>query len=392
MSGIRLIAFREMKQLFTSKAFIWSTVIVVVAIIATAFLMNNVAKDADKPYSLGITNDDSMLTEGLRLTLEAIDREAKFTVITEEEGREELISGDLDALLIGPSDDFRVVTKDSLDYYLESALTMFVQQEALSRYILELGGSATSLEDTLTSRTLDIESIKPPEEIDSSRIIAGMLCGVLLFVGILGGGQLIAQGVVEEKSSRVVELLLATVKPWQLMTGKILGIGTAAFTQVALFVATAYISFQSTSLSDRISFSMGGVAFSIILWFLIGFTTYAILLAALASLVSRQEEVSSVVTPVMIILMIPYFASVTVAPQEPNGAIMTWLSQLPLTAPLSMPTRLAVTTVPTSQLALALVLNILLIPALIWLASKIYSNAILRTGARIKLSEALKSH
>ena len=392
MVGIRLIALREMKQLFTSKAFIWSTIIIIVSVVIASILMNNLAKDAEKPFSLGITNDESLLTEGLGITLEAVGKDAEFTVLTEEEGRQELLSGELDALLVGPSDDLRVVTKDSLDYYLESALTMFVQQEALSRYIMDLGGSAESLSKTLTAKSLDVESIKQPEEIDSSRIVAGMLCGILLFVGILGGGQLIAQGVVEEKSSRVVELLLATVKPWQLMTGKIVGIGTASLTQVALFVATAYLSFQSTDLADKISFSMGNVAFSIILWFIIGFATYAILMAALASLVSRQEEISSVVPPVMIILMIPYFASVTLAPQDPNGTIMTWLSQLPLTAPLSMPTRLAVTSVPSSQLALALLLNILLIPVLIWLASKIYSNAILRTGARIKLSEALKSH
>jgi len=212
-----------------------------------------------------------------------------------------------------------------------------------------------------------------------------------MFISLQLCGAMIAQGVVEEKSSRVVELLLATVRPWQLMAGKVLGIGVIGLGQVVVLVAAAAGSAAGFGLLDGMDLNLGATVLWTIAWFLIGFTMYALLFAAAAALVSRQEDVGTVTTPILMLMMIPYIVSVSVAPFAPDSPVVVWLSYLPFTSPLIMPTRVAVGGVEMWQVAVVMAVNIALVPLLVWLAGRIYSNAVLRSGARIKLKDALRA-
>jgi ABC-2 type transport system permease protein len=118
---------------------------------------------------------------------------------------------------------------------------------------------------------------------------------------------------------------------------------------------------------------------------------YAIVFAALGALVSRQEEVSGAVTPALMFVIIGYVLGVSILPSDPSSSLAEVLSMIPVFAPTLMPMRLAMGGVPGWEAAVSVVLVAALIPVLIWFAGRIYRNAVLRTGARVKLSQALRA-
>jgi ABC-2 type transport system permease protein len=203
-------------------------------------------------------------------------------------------------------------------------------------------------------------------------------------------GQAVAQGVVEEKSSRVVELLLATIRPWQLMAGKVLGIGIMGLVQVLLIAIVGVAAGLATGvLTLSITAAIGTVVW-LIVWYLLGFFMYAVVFAGLGALVSRQEDVGSVVAPALMLLIVGYVLGVSILPTNPGSQLMEVLSVIPLFAPTVMPMRLAMGGVAPWEAIVSIGLVAALIPVFIYVAARIYRNAVLQTGARVKLSQALQ--
>lgn len=390
-SAVRLVASREIKQRAGSKAFLWTTVVLVVLIVGGAFLAQTLRGD-ESTLAVGVTQETAALAESVTETASGFGTTAEVTTVTEEEGRTQVLDGDLDAVVLSAEGGtVKVITKSTLDTDLSSVLTVIAQQTVLAEQVTSLGGDPSDVSRAVAQASVDVEAIEPPREIDPSQIISAYLVGILMFISLQLCGAMIAQGVVEEKSSRVVELLLATVRPWQLMAGKVLGIGVIGLGQVVVLVAAAAGSAAGFGLLDGMDLNLGATVLWTIAWFLIGFTMYALLFAAAAALVSRQEDVGTVTTPILMLMMIPYIVSVSVAPFAPDSPVVVWLSYLPFTSPLIMPTRVAVGGVEMWQVAVVMAVNIALVPLLVWLAGRIYSNAVLRSGARIKLKDALRA-
>jgi len=213
----------------------------------------------------------------------------------------------------------------------------------------------------------------------------------LIYLALLFTGQAVATGVVEEKSSRVVELLLSTLRPWQLMAGKVLGIGTLGLIQMVLFgVVGVGAGLALNVLTISVSAAASTVIW-LVVWYLLGFFFYALAFAAVAALVSRQEDVGGVITPVLMFVIAGYVIGISTLPGDPSNQLCEVLSIIPMFAPTLMPMRLAMGGVPTWEAALAVVLVVAMIPVLTWLSGRIYRNAVLRTGARVKLSEAWRA-
>lgn len=390
-SAVRLVASREIKQRAGSKAFLWTTVVLVVLIVGGAFLAQTL-RGGESTLAVGVTQETAALAESVTETASGFGTTAEVTTVTEEEGRTQVLDGDLDAVVLSAEGGtVKVITKSTLDTDLSSVLTVIAQQTVLAEQVTSLGGDPSDVSRAVAQASVDVEAIEPPREIDPSQIISAYLVGILMFISLQLCGAMIAQGVVEEKSSRVVELLLATVRPWQLMAGKVLGIGVIGLGQVVVLVAAAAGSAAGFGLLDGMDLNLGATVLWTIAWFLIGFTMYALLFAAAAALVSRQEDVGTVTTPILMLMMIPYIVSVSVAPFAPDSPVVVWLSYLPFTSPLIMPTRVAVGGVEMWQVAVVMAVNIALVPLLVWLAGRIYSNAVLRSGARIKLRDALRA-
>lgn len=390
-AAIRLVAGREITTRIRSKAFIITTAVFVLVVVAGGLLLGLV-QGSISATSIGLTSDTASLAPAIEAVAAANGTDIEISDVADQAKAETQVrDGDLDVLVTGTPESFGVTVQTKLDPAVQSVLAGVAQQTALTSQISTLGGDPVAVTEAITNSAPKVTALDPQQERDASQIVAGLVSGILIFISVMTCGQMVAQGVVEEKSSRVVELLLAALKPWQLMAGKVLGIGLVGLTQVTLVVAAAAGTAAARGLVDTGSVNLGATALWALVWFVVGFTMYALVLAALAALVSRQEDVGSVIAPVTMMMMIPYFIGVTVAPNDPSNSLVVGLSYVPFFSPLLMPIRIALGTASTWEAMGVLALNLAVIPLLVWIGGRIYSGAVLRTGARVKISEAFRA-
>jgi ABC-2 type transport system permease protein len=195
--------------------------------------------------------------------------------------------------------------------------------------------------------------------------------------------------VVEEKATRIVEILLATIRPSQLLAGKVIGIGLVGLLQISIVAAATLVV---ASLAHAVSIPalsapsiLGDVA-----WFLLGFGFYATAFAALAATVSRQEEVGSATAPMGFFLLGGYLMVFFVVLPHPTSTLSTILSILPPFAAILMPVRIATGAATAGQVLLAVALLFVAIAGLARVAGRIYANSILHLGRRVRFGDAFR--
>ncbi|RLV54783.1 ABC transporter permease [Aeromicrobium phragmitis] len=389
-SMVWLVAMREVRTRVLSKVFVLTSGLFVLAIVGGGAFFAFFGPDSQDASRLGVTSDAAALEPALMTVAQASGTDVEIERVEDDAVEEKIRDGGLDAVLSGSLPDVEVTVESDLDSALQTVIVAVVQQEALAGEIAELGGDPAAVAQQVAEAEPQIASLDDEEERDPAQMIAGFVSGILIFIALMGGGQRVAQGVVEEKSSRVVELLLATMRPWQLMAGKVLGNVIVGLLEIGVIVVAALATAWGFDLLDASALNLGSVAVWMLVWFLVGFVMYALLLASLAALVSRQEDVGSVISPVIGIMMVPYIVGVSIAPWNPESPIVEVLSYIPFCSPFIMPIRVALGTAGTGDVFIALALSVVLIPALVWLSGRIYSNAILRTGARVSLRQALR--
>ena len=303
---VRLIASREVRTRLESKAYRVTTAALVAAVVIGGVLLHLVGSSQGTKHigvtatAAGITQQIEQTATGIGLTVQTRE------VATTEVGDELLKDGDIDALVTVTSPQLSITVKEKLDRTLVPLFASLAQQQALVQAVTTLGGDPAQVSQQVARAAPAVTALQPAPVVDGAQIVAGYVAGILLFLALMTTGQLVSQGVVEEKSSRVVELLLSTVRPWQLMAGKVLGIGLIGLLQVVLVVAAGVGTALGLGLLDATSLNLGATALWAILWFVIGFASYSLVLAALASLVSRQEDVASVTGPVTALMVVPY--------------------------------------------------------------------------------------
>ncbi|WP_315093617.1 ABC transporter permease [uncultured Cellulomonas sp.] len=388
-AAVRLVAGREISTRFRSKAFIWTTIALVAAVVLGGVILDFTQSRSDPTQHVGVLPAASSAAEQLVATAAVIGVTVETQEVSSADDGEALLTDGTLVALVTSTDPLEVTVQTSMPEQLIGVFATLAQQEALSSAITGLGGDAGEVGRAIAQAAPDVTALEPEPERDAGQIVAGFLSGILLFISLMTAGQLVAQGVVEEKSSRVVELLLATVRPWQLMAGKVLGIGVIGLTQVVLVVGAGAGTALALGLLDASSINLGVTALWVVIWFVVGFTMYALALGALAALVSRQEDVGSVTAPVLTLMMIPYLVGVTIGPWDPTNPLFVGLSYVPFCSPMLMPMRIALGEVAAWEVALSLALSLALVPVLVWLAGRVYSNAVLRSGGRVKLKDAL---
>ena len=207
-----------------------------------------------------------------------------------------------------------------------------------------------------------------------------------MFMAITVYGGYVLTGVVEEKSSRVVEVLLSRLPPSSLLGGKIAGIGLAGLGQFLAVAAAAAATLLVTRPSGLPPGTYEAIP-ALVLWFVLGYAFYSTLYGSLGGLASRTEDAQAAAGPVVALLVGIYVLAV-VAIADPGAGWVTILSMLPPSAPMIMPLRVSLTSVPAWQVAVAVIVMLGGIYGLIRAGARLYRNAILRTGARLRLREA----
>jgi ABC-2 type transport system permease protein len=384
---VRLVVGREVSTRFRSKAFKITTIASLVVVIGFVVVFKVVGGGSGD--AVGFTSSAQPLSAPLVSVAQAVGEKVDPSTVDQAAGEQQVRDGKLDALVTGTPDGFQVVVKQDLSNDLRDLFTVLARQIALNNEIDRLGGDPAAVNSTVNATRVDVRNLEPAREHQGARIALAFIVGILVYIAILLYGQMVAQGVVEEKTSRIVEILLTTIRPWQLMLGKVVGIGLMGLLQLGL---TAVVGVGAGVALDAFDFPTSiatGVAIWAVVWFLLGYLAYALLFAALGALVSRQEDVGGVTAPATMAIILPYVLAISILPSDPDNGLMRLLSLIPFFSPMIMPMRIALDVATAWQIALSVVLTCLLIVALVWFAGRVYRNAVLRMGSRVKLTEAL---
>ncbi|MGI9139831.1 MAG: ABC transporter permease [Gemmatimonadaceae bacterium] len=224
----------------------------------------------------------------------------------------------------------------------------------------------------------------------------GLGIAFLLYMSIILYGQNILRGVIEEKTTRVAEVVVSSVRPETLLAGKVLGVGAVGLTQQLVWVATVvtFLTYRVQIFSafgiPAPPFQLPGVSpgdgLLLLLFFVLGFIFYASLFAAVGAMVNSDQEAQQAAQPVMLMLVA---AAIFIQPVtfNPTGGLATTMSWLPFSSPIIMPLRLSIINVPTSELIGSLIVLLLSCLLVVWLAARIYRVGLLMYGKRPTLKE-----
>jgi ABC-2 type transport system permease protein len=235
-----------------------------------------------------------------------------------------------------------------------------------------------------------VESLDPQTEADESRFLFANIGAVLILVAIFSFGFTVLTGVVEEKQSRVVEVVLSTVRPRDLLMGKVLGIGILGLIQLLVFVVAALGAAVATDSFTLPATTPYAIAL-LVIWFILGYTLYSTALGFLGALASRMEEASNASTPVTMVAMISYFVAIFSVINDPDGVVATIATFVPASAPFVVPLRAAFDAISPVELVISIAITIVAIWVLFAIGARVYAGAVLQTAGRMKLRDAWRS-
>ncbi|MGE3141373.1 MAG: ABC transporter permease, partial [Thermoleophilia bacterium] len=329
------------------------------------------------------------LPEALRAAGSVQDIEITVEQVPEAEARARVGSGDADAALIdrGAAADAVVVVEEELDAELRATITQALGVSRLRAGLAEAGVPPGEADRLIAPPAITVEATEPDGP-SGGEVGAGILLAVLLYVALLFAGTVVAAGVAEEKTSRVSEVLLASLRPIDLLVGKVAGIGLVSLTQLLAAAIPALIAAFAIGTADLPDATVPAIVWGVV-WFVAGYALYASAYGALGALVGRQQEVGMVTAPLAILLLVAYLTVAVVGAGDPDGTLIAVLSYIPPFSPLVMPLRIATDTVGIGGVLVALALTLAAAAAVLWFGARVYRGGITRTGARISIGQAL---
>ncbi|MDQ3578353.1 MAG: ABC transporter permease [Actinomycetota bacterium] len=388
--AVWLVARRELRSRLRAKSFLIGTAVSIAILIAFVMMQSSLFAD-NSPIRIGLSGQATAIAGPLTAQADARDLDISTTTVPDVAAGETMVADDdLDILVSGAPAELRVLVRESLDDDLREVLDGLVQEQVLRAQLASVEElRSDEVLATVANASIDLRALSVPDPLHDQRLALALVIVALLYMALLLYGTMVAQGVVEEKSSRVVEILLATVRPWQLLLGKVIGLGLVGLAQFVVVGTVGLVLAVSTDV-----LTIAGQATSTllwgVLWYLLGYLFYATVFAAAGSLVSRQEETQSVLLPITMVLVLAFVLGFGLLTRSPSGTATTVLSLLPPFSPILMPGRIALGVAPGWQIALAIVLTTVSVTGLAWLGGRIYAGAVLRTGARLSVRQALR--
>ncbi|MFA5330423.1 MAG: ABC transporter permease [Prolixibacteraceae bacterium] len=437
-----LILKREYLTRVKKKSFIIMTLLVPLMMAALMILPTYLAMMDDKEERTIAVYDPT----GLMLNKLESNEFTKFHYIPEKEYQEltkNFKSGNYYAVLHIPENILTTSRADMLSdkqvtFDIKNLVTRrienIIEGEKRKAVIDQSGIPDLDKKLAATKTNIDVETIKIGEEgkaVKSSTemaMVIGYAAGFLIYMFVFIYGTMVMRGVMEEKSNRIVEVIISSVKPFQLLFGKIIGIGLVGLTQIAIWIVlsiaitsgvTAFIGHSSPDIANQAKNIMAGqgmdqmaaaapaaqnkvveiiglignlniplIIFSLFFYFIGGFILYASLMGAIGSAVDSDEDAQQMMLPVTMPLIFSIVILFAVA-KNPEGPLAFWASIIPLTAPVTMMVRIPFG-IPTWQIILSMVLLVVTIIGNIWIAGKIYRTGILMYGKKVNLKEIVK--
>jgi ABC-2 type transport system permease protein len=358
---VALVARRELRERVRERSFLVSTginIVIIVAVISAAALLSG----GEKTYK--VAGDPAIVRAAAQA---AGGTDVHVELVRVPDIRAALEDGSIDAAVQGG----RILSKGDPPNDLVA--------------LLQAGNNR----NVNAPPPLRVVTIEPVDKDASAKSGYTFFIVLILYGQLLTYGYWVSAGVVEEKASRVVEVVLSAIRPAHLLAGKVIGLGLLGLGNLLLIVGIGLgVAAATGALTvDGTILSAAGLALA---WFVVGYAFYACAFACAGALVSRQEDLQSTMTPLTLTILVSFFISFAVR-ESPDGLLAHITAFIPMTAPMTVPPRVATGDIAPLEVLASLLVTIAAAVALIPLAARIYSGGILRTGSALKLRDAWKA-
>jgi ABC-2 type transport system permease protein len=384
-----LVAGREIRERLRSRVFRAVTVILF-GVVAAAVVIPSLHAGTTTSQRVGVIASSAPL----EAELHDLARSTGLPVeLVNEPGlsqaRAALSAGQLDMVVDGTG---KILVKQPISAADTSAGARYVRAVSVA-----LGAQHAFAQAGLTPRQaatvakagpLPVESIQPGKQPRTTAEATALLGVILIFVVLTQYLSWTLMGVMEEKASRVVEVLLATVRPIQLLAGKVVGIGAVALAQVVALVAFALVLAEAVG-SSLVHGTAPLVLAATLVWLILGYAFYSWVYAAAGSLAERQDQVQSLALPLSAPLIFGYIVSLIGVSSGNPSLLVKVLAYLPPTAPFAMPTLIGFGDATWWQFLLSVAVTLLCTLVAAFAAAQVYRTAVLQTGRRVRLRELL---
>ena len=393
-SGVGLIARREFVERGRSRVFLGVLIGSMLVILAGMFAVSLVGRPVPSAsvtlagqYSPTLAAEVQRVATSLGVDVVVLDSPSV------ELARQAVTGGSVDAALV---DGDTIVSSGappaSVDAVLRGAATAAARVQAAQ----ELGLSQDAVDTLLEPVVIVVEDLSPSGPVDElavARGAAAFFSVVILFILVMAFGQFVGSAVVEEKQTRVAELVLAKVSTASMLVGKVLGVGGLGLVQLVVLGVTYAVGLwafgDGSAGLDLFRLGAGSLAW-MTLWFIIGYAMYSFVFATMGATVSRLEDLQSL-TYVPSVLLLPAYAVAAASLAGPASPLLAPMSLVPIWSPLLMPFRIVTGDAVWWEVGVALIGSAAFIALLVWFGARVYRGAALRTGGRVGLREAYRA-
>ena len=415
MKNIILIAKREFFTQVKKKSFIILTLLTPLLIIVFGGVVSLMFQANETQMQISVIDKSGLFKDRLKS-----DQNIRY-VFSSEETEKSLIKAletteEMNAVMIIPKKDIHelensieVLTNKNLSNEARKNIAGNISEIIKAEKINALGISTAQIEDLNKSVNLHVVNVLEKEKKQDSFLVGvksglSMFLMYCVFTFIMMYGIRVMRSVLEEKNNRVVEILISSVKPFELMMGKILGVTGVALVQFGVWVVMIFASVMTLGssnigmvsgvaevqmvLSALSQINYGLIFFVFVIYFLLGYLFYSAMYAAIGSAVDNETETQQFTLFAILPMMLGFYGSITIM-NNPDGPMSFWLSMIPFTSPIAMLARIPFD-VPVWELVLSIVILLVSTLGMVFIASKIYRVGILMYGNKVTLKELWK--
>lgn len=385
VAAVWTVLRRELGARIPTSDYLWSTLIFAAFAFVGPYLISLGGSD-DDTVRIAVTSESQQFTD----ELDAIGVDVEVT--TSREDAEELLRDETVGAVLttsaSESGGWTLLGDTAVSPATVDSVQSAITTQHLTSLVAEAGFSSGEISAAIEQSAVQTALLDPDGD-NMPEILFSLGSGAVIVFVILLWGATMASDVTQEKATRVVEIIIATIKPWQLLTGKIFAITIVGLLQVTITLAAAYAGLELFASGLDLSFLTSQVLVAGIISVLIGVPLLSMLMAAMAARVEHIDDLGAATQPVYLLLMAPFAATVFAVFRAPDGLAIQVLSMAPVTNLFAMPARIATGSVPSWELSVSTAVALLAFAVSIFVAGRVYSGSILKSGGTVSLLQSL---
>lgn len=384
---VGLVIGREIAARARTRTFLITTLVLVIGALAAVVIPAAIGGGDDDDVRVAVAAMPADLPAALERAGVEFGRPVEVSRVAPDAARAAVDGDDADLALVGDGPRVQVIVREDLEDTLRALVMRAVADAGVRDALARAGLTGSQVAEALAPPQIVVAAIDPDPVDDDARWVA-VVTAIALVLALAFSGALVSSGVAEEKTTRISEVLLAAVRPGELLLGKVLGVGMLALGQMAAVIvpaAVAVVAVGALEVPDAAPLAIGAG----LMWFVLGFALYSSAFGALGALVARQEEVAMAVAPLTYLLWGGYFL-VVFGIGEVSAGWFRAISFIPPFAPFAMPARMVVGDAQAWEVVASAAVTLLCAAGVIWLGGRMYRAGLTGTGTRISAWSAAR--